>query len=156
MILPELLIVSSYLFVSSSCREFHDYDYENLPNSVEFGAPSQTAKPTTRSSSPSPPYWWMNSAIFNNKTSIGGADGRPKYEPEYKQEYTPEYKPGYKARYQPGYKKKKYPGVLLLPPVKSIKIYECEGWAMRCEYRPSQDSQYPLHCKFSTGSSEDF
>ena len=150
MILPELLIISSYLFVSSSCREFHDYDYENSPNSVKFGAPSHTP-------------------IFNNinKTN-GGVDGNQgykpgymlEYKPEYKAEYKPEYKLGYKLEYKPEYKPGYRPGYknkkCLLPPLKSIKIYQCEDWSMECEYRPSQVSQYSLHCKFVAGTSEDF
>ena len=134
MILPKLLIVSSYLFVSSSCMEFYDYDYENLPNSVEFGAPSHTP-------------------IFNNINKInGGVVGNQRYKPGYKLEYKPGYKTEYKLGYKPGYKNKK----CLLPPVKSIKIYQCKDWSMECEYRPSQVSQYPLHCKFVAGTSEDF
>merc|ERR1711953_387410 len=154
MILPQLLIVSSFLFVSSHCQEF-DYDYENSPNSVEFGAPSQTPRPTTRSPSPpprttptypsaptrpttrSPPYWWMNSTILSNQTTVE-IDRKPGYNPGYKAGLKPAYKP------------------VVVPPVKSIKIYECDGWAMKCEYRPSQASQYPLHCKFVVGTTEDF
>ena len=140
MILPQLLVISSYLFVSSRCQEFNNYDYENSPNSVEFGAPSHTPRPTTRS--PPAPYWWMNSAIFNNiNKTTGGDDGKPGY------------KPGYKLGSKPGYKSKKCPDV---PPLKSIKIYECEDWTMRCEYRPSKGSLYPLHCQLVPGTSEDF
>ena len=178
MILPQLLIVSSFLFVSSHCQEF-DYDYENSPNSVEFGAPSQTPRPTTRSpSSPprttptypsaptrpttrSPPYWWMNSTIFSNQTTVE-IDRKPGYNPGYKAGYNPGYnhgyKPGYKSGYKPGYNPGLKPAYkpVVVPPVKSIKIYECDGWAMKCEYRPSQASQYPLHCKFVAGTTEDF
>merc|ERR1711953_1462390 len=171
MILPQLLLVCSSMIVSSRCQEFDNYDYENSPNSVEFGAPSRTPRPTTRSPSPpprttptypsaptrsgrrttSPPYWWMNSTGFSKvNQSSAGIDGKSESNPGYK--YKPQYKPRYKpgSGYKPGYK----PG--LIPPVKSIKIYECEGWAMRCEYRPSQTSQYPLHCQFVPGTSEDF
>merc|ERR1711874_138748 len=164
MILPQVLLVSSSLFVSFLCQEFDNYDYENSPNSVEFGSPSPIPGPTTRSPSPpprttptypsaptrpgrrttSPPYWWMNSTGFSkvNQSSTGKPESNPGY--GYKPQYKPRYKPG--SGYKPG----------VIPPVKSIKIYECEGWAMRCEYRPSQTSQYPLHCQFVPGTSEDF
>merc|ERR1719411_1138849 len=100
MILLQLLLVSGSLIVSSLCQEFDNYDYENSPNSVEFGAPSHTPRPTTRSPSPpprttpttrptarspSPPYWWMNSTTFNkiNQTSVA-INGKPVYKPVYK------------------------------------------------------------------------
>merc|ERR1712110_226517 len=41
-----------------------------------------------------------------------------------------------------------------LPKARSIKIYECDTWAMRCEYRPSKETEYNLHCKVVPSSSE--
>ena len=65
-ILAKFLIISSCLFLQAVCQDRQDdYDYENSPSSVEFGAPS---RPTTTDPSPSPtpppsqpPYWLMNS-----------------------------------------------------------------------------------------------
>ena len=33
------------------------------------------------------------------------------------------------------------------PTVASIKIYSCDGFLMKCEYRPNYDTEYPLHCQ---------
>merc|ERR1711913_87989 len=105
MILPQVLLVSSSLFVSSLCQEFDNYDYENSPNSVEFGAPSPPPGTTpTYPSAPtgpgrrttSPPYWWMNSTSFSKvNQSSAGIDGKSESNPGYK------YKPQYKPRYKP-------------------------------------------------------
>merc|ERR1712241_1094307 len=116
--LPQVFLITTSLFVSSLCQEFDNYDYENSPNSVEFGVPSPTPRPTTRSPSPppgttptypsaptgpgrrttSPPYyWWMNSTGFSKvKQSSAGIDGKPESNPGYG------YKPQYKPRYKPG------------------------------------------------------
>ena len=33
------------------------------------------------------------------------------------------------------------------PSVKSIKIYQCDNFRMKCEFRPNYNVKYPLHCK---------
>ena len=33
------------------------------------------------------------------------------------------------------------------PSVKSIRIYQCADFKMRCEFRPNYNVVYPLHCK---------
>ena len=40
-----------------------------------------------------------------------------------------------------------FPVTPFKPSIKSIKIYQCGNFRMRCEFRPNYDVDYPLHCK---------
>ena len=40
-----------------------------------------------------------------------------------------------------------FPANPVKPSVRSIKIYQCGNFRMRCEFRPNYDVDYPLHCK---------
>merc|ERR1712165_323809 len=170
----KFLITASCLFLQAVCQDRqYDYDYESSTSSVEFGAPS---RPTTTDPSPSPPsqppfnstarpqltstttessttgelevvyvYEWINS------TSVPtNATARPEItSTTIAGSTTPLLVPFFA-----GEKKRRRKTCSKLPKARSIKIYECDTWAMRCEYRPSKETEYNLHCKVVPSSSE--
>jgi len=182
----KFLITASCLFLQAVCQDRQDdYDYENSPSSVEFGAPS---RPTTTDPSPSPtpppsqppywlmnstsvpfnstetevvydelepeeqtipPYWWMNSTSFPTNSTA-----RPDItSTTIASSTTPETEIFFDDL-MPGEKKRRRKICGKLPKVRSIKIYECDSWGMRCEYRPSKKTEYNLHCKVIPSRSE--
>ena len=180
-ILAKFLIISSCLFLQAVCQDRQDdYDYENSPSSVEFGAPS---RPTTTDPSPSPtpppsqpPYWLMNSTSvpFNSTarpqltSTTTESSTTAELEVVYVYEWINSTSVPTNATARPeitsttiagstspvlvpflitGEKKRRRKICGKLPKARSIKIYECDTWAMRCEYRPSKETEYNLHCK---------
>merc|ERR1711953_1595090 len=158
----KFLIISSCLFLQAVCQDRQDdYDYENSPSSEEFGAPS---RPTTTDPSPSPTtppsqppsttaeievvyvYEWINS------TSVPtNATARPEITSTTIAGST---SPVLVPFLITGEKKRRRKICGKLPKVRSIKIYECDSWGMRCEYRPSKKTEYNLHCKVIPSRSE--
>merc|ERR1711936_1052523 len=142
----KFLITASCLFLQAVCQDRqYDYEYENSPSSEEFGAPS---RPTTTDPTPpsQPPYLLMNSTSvpFNStarpeitSTTIAGSTS-----------------PVLVPFLITGEKKRRRKICGKLPKARSIKIYECDTWAMRCEYRPSKETEYNLHCKVVPSRSE--
>merc|ERR1712165_111961 len=123
-------------FLQAVCQDRqYDYDYESSTSSVEFGAPS---RPTTTDPSPSPP----SQPPFNSTA-------RPQLTSTTTESSTPLLVPFFA-----GEKKRRRKTCGKLPKARSIKIYECDTWAMRCEYRPSKETEYNLHCKVVPSSSE--
>merc|ERR1712141_654767 len=158
----KFLIISSCLFLQAVCQDRQDdYDYENSTSSEEFGAPS---RPTTNDPSPSPtpppsqpPYTTTEIEVvyvyeWINSTSVPtNATARPEITSTTIAGST---SPVLVPFLITGEKKRRRKICGKLPKARSIKIYGCDTWAMRCEYRPSEETEYNLHCKVEPSRSE--
>jgi len=179
----KFLITASCLFLQAVCQDRqYDYEYENSPSSEEFGAPSRptTTDPTPPSQ---PPYLLMNSTSvpFNSTarpqltSSTTESSTTTELEVVYVYEWINSTSVPTNSTARPeitsttiagstspvlvpflitGEKKRRRKICGKLPKARSIKIYECDTWAMRCEYRPSKETEYNLHCKVVPSGSE--
>ena len=167
----KFLIISSCLFLQAVCQDRQDnYEYENSTSSVEFGAPS---RPTTTDPSPSPTPPPSQPPQLTSTTTESSTTGEIEVVYVYKWINSTSVPTNATARPEitsttiagstspvlvpfliTGEKKRRRKTCGKLPKARSIKIYECDTWAMRCEYRPSKETEYNLHCKVVPSGSE--